>query len=531
MKTVRHYNDQTQAYPGGARWAEAEEMKATLSPVELDQPHMTACGLPFLCEGRTVYVDNSDSHSLILGATGSKKTRLMVMPTMQMIAKAGESVVCTDPKSELYDMTSGLFAANGYDVYVLNLRDPMHSHGYSFLHAAVEAYRHGEKDRAYGMLGDLATTLFPPSRSHDRFWEDTCRSLFEGLSGMVVERFKLYGDYTLDTMQQLMDNLGQYDDDNETNILMDSYPSDSPSVCALKKVITGSDRTWDNIRVSYYAGTHMIYSRRSLVNLLSTPELDFTSIGMKKTAVFIILPDESTTLYGIASLLIKQMYEHLIHQAQLCPNHTLPVRVNFMLDEFCNIPCLPDFSAMMSAARSRNLRFFLVVQSYHQLVNLYGEAASTIKGNCNNWVYLFSRELAMLQEISDLCGVSARSGRPLITITQLQHLSKEDGQALLMVGREYPYMTNLPDISQYNFPVLSPKPLPTLPRKPYTEVDLLEIEREIRRQRAEKQAEKAKAEQSKTLEEIIERAAHNACNNPNRKPRYFVNLPPLNAKK
>lgn len=531
MKTVQHYNDRAQAYPGGARWAEAEEMKATLSPVEPDQPRITACGLPFLCEGRTVYVDNGDSHSLILGATGSKKTRLMVMPAMQMMAKAGESVICTDPKSELYDMTSGLFAASGYDVYVLNLRDPIHSHGYSFLHAAVEAYRHGEKDRAYGMLGDLATTLFPPNRSNDRFWEDTCRSLFEGLSGMVVERFKLYGDYTLDTMQQLMDNLGQYADDGETNILMESYPSDSPSVCALKKVITGSDRTWDNIRVSYYSGMHMIYSRRSLVNLLSTPELDFASIGMKKTAVFIILPDESTTLYGIASLLIKQMYEHLIHQAQLCPGHTLPVRVNFMLDEFCNIPRLPDFSAMMSAARSRNLRFFLVVQSYHQLVNLYGEAASTIKGNCSNWIYLFSRELSMLQEISDLCGISARSGHPLITVTQLQHLSKEDGQALLMVGRAYPYMTNLPDISQYHFPVLSPKPLPTLPRKPYTEVNLLGIAEGIRRQREEKRAEKAKAELNKTLEGMIDRAARVAGYNPDRAPRYFMTLPTTKAKK
>lgn len=520
MKTVHHYNDRALAYPGGARWAEAEEMKAALSPVDLDQPHIAACGLPFLCDGRTVYVDNSDSHSLILGATGSKKTRLMVMPTMQMIAKAGESVVCTDPKSELYDMTSGLFAQNGYDVYVLNLRDPLHSHGYSFLHAAVEAYRHGERDRAYGMLGDLATTLFPPHSSNDRFWEDTCRSLFEGLSGMVVEEPKLYGDFTLDTMQQLMDNLGQYDDDYETNTLMGSYPSDSPSVHALKKVITGSDRTWDNIRVSYYAGMHMIYSRRSLVNLLSTPELNFASIGMKKTAVFIILPDESTTLYGIASLLIKQMYEHLIHQAQQCSKHTLPVRVNFMLDEFCNIPCLPDFTAMMSAARSRNLRFFLVVQSYHQLVNLYGEAASTIKGNCNNWVYLFSRELSMLQEISDLCGISARSGRPLITVTQLQHLSKEEGQALLMVGREHPYMTNLPDISQYHFPALPPKPLPTLPQKSSVEVDFPLAAKQLRRERESMQGEKSRAERDEELEERVIRALKEATARLAKAPEY-----------
>ena len=90
----------------------------------------------------------------------------------------------------------------------------------------------------------------------------------------------------------------------------------------------------------------------------------------------------------------------MISVAQEKANGQLPVRVNFILDEFCNLPAIPDMPAMISAARSRNMRFFLVAQSKHQLLRKYGEDADTIKGNCDNWVFLTSKELDLLEEIS-----------------------------------------------------------------------------------------------------------------------------------
>jgi type IV secretion system protein VirD4 len=129
----------------------------------------------------------------------------------------------------------------------------------------------------------------------------------------------------------------------------------------------------------------------------------------------------------------------------------LEKRVNFMLDEFANMPRITDMPAMITAARSRNMRFFLVVQSEQQLFNIYQEEAQTIKGNCTNWVFLTSRERNLLEELQALCGKRNAFDReePLISVSQLQMFDKSRGQALILQARNYPFMSYLPDIDDY----------------------------------------------------------------------------------
>ena len=113
---------------------------------------------------------------------------------------------------------------------------------------------------------------------------------------------------------------------------------------------------------------------------------------------------------------------------------------------------IPDMPNMISAARIRNIRFFLVVQSAHQLETRYGTSADTIKGNCENWVFLASKELALLNEIQDLCGTrnnSADNREYLISSSQLQRLDKQRGEALHLFGRCYLFIAEMADIDDY----------------------------------------------------------------------------------
>jgi type IV secretion system protein VirD4 len=196
---------------------------------------------------------------------------------------------------------------------------------------------------------------------------------------------------------------------------------------------------------------------------LSQSSFNPCNIGKEKTAIYIIVPDEKTTLHFLVTAFIKQTYETLISEAQLQPNRKLPVRLNIVLDEFCNIPTIPDMASMISAARSRNMRFFLMVQGMHQLRCKYKEDAETIRGNCDNWVFLGSREYELLSEISNLCGETVNNdfdgritSRPLISISELQRLSKEKGESLILHGRHYPFVTELPDIDDYEFEAYPP---------------------------------------------------------------------------
>ena len=88
----------------------------------------------------------------------------------------------------------------------------------------------------------------------------------------------------------------------------------------------------------------------------------------------------------------------------------------------------------------------------------------TIRGNCNDWVFLTSRETALLSELETLCGTD-KDNRPLINISRLQRLDKEKGEALILCGRLYPFMGRLADIDSYPFGSMEPVPLPQINAK------------------------------------------------------------------
>lgn len=93
---------------------------------------------------------------------------------------------------------------------------------------------------------------------------------------------------------------------------------------------------------------------------------------------------------------------------------------------------------MITAARSRNIRLHMVIQSYGQLVEKYGENVSrAILDNCGNMVYLHTREMDFLTYISRLAG-NNEYGRPLISTSRLQRLQKNE--TIIFHGRCCPYL-------------------------------------------------------------------------------------------
>lgn len=195
--------------------------------------------------------------------------------------------------------------------------------------------------------------------------------------------------------------------------------------------------------------------RKLNYQMLAANDFDMSSIGEEKHAIFIVMQDEKRTYHPLVSTFIKQCYDTLLLDAH-SKTGKLNSRVNFVLDEFANITPINDMSSMITAARSRNIRFYLVIQGINQLTSQYGSAdADVIKGNCGNWYYLVSKELPILREISELCGTekiyssSAQRGieRPLISVSRL--LKMPLGQILILRDRESPFISYLPDISSY----------------------------------------------------------------------------------
>ena len=432
------------------RWASTEEIQKSGTYVDLSAEQYPTAGLPLLSNGREAYVDGEDTHTLIFGATGSKKTRLFVMPMINMFVKAGESFVVSDPKGELYKRTSGIAKANGYDISVINFRDIGKGDMWNPIALPYEMYKKGKKEEAIAILNDFIATIAEPhfKNAADPIWPNLASSFALANLLLLMECGKPE-EANVGSLARMC----SIDNEFFLTQINDRIPKNTLAGINYSGVLSGAERTRQSVYVTLYGMVRIFSAQKQLTRMLSGNTIDIAGIGKKKSAVYIIVPDEKTTYHFLVTTFIKQVYELLIAEAQKEKNKTLPVRVNFVLDEFCNIPKIPDMPAMISAARSRNMRFFLVAQSLHQLTARYGEDAATIKGNCDNWVFLTSKEYALLKEISDLCGSVSDAGemskRPLISISELQRLDKQKGEALIMHARQYPIITEIADIDDY----------------------------------------------------------------------------------
>ena len=431
------------------RWASIGEIQRSSARLDLKAETYPTAGLPLISDGETAYVDDADTHSLIFGATGSKKTRLFVMPMINMMLKAGESFIATDPKGELYDTTSGLAEKMGYKTVVLNFRDLGKGDCWNPLSLPYELFCAGYEDEAVALINDFISSLSDPKtmKTSDLFWTNTSRSL--GLANMLLMmKYAKPEEVHMESFVKLCSGeVVEFFTEH-----MELFDDTSIGSLNFRSSLSGADRTTQNIVISLYSCISIFAQQKKLCRMLSQSTFDIRDFGRQKTAVYLIIPDEKTTLHFLITTFIKQAYEILIREAQKEETLRLPIRVNFVLDEFCNIPAIPDMPSMISAARSRNIRYFLVVQSKHQLVGKYGEDADTIKGNCDNWVFLTSKELDLLNEISELCGsYQTPDGhqRRLISVSELQRLDKQKGEALIMHARQYPIITEMADIGSY----------------------------------------------------------------------------------
>ena len=448
-----------------SRWANANEIKEspTTKLINVEGTSSGGGGIPLISDGKTAYVDNSDAHTLIFRSTGSKKTRLFGLPLINILALSGESFIATDPKGELYNKTSGLVESQGYKLVVLNFRDLLQSDFWNPLKIPHELYHSGKIDEAISLVNDFITALSEPQKSvtKDKYliesaYSQALANLLFFIDTTTAEEANLYNFanfFSANSTPEKTENLAHY------------IAQGSIAAMNFNSVLTNKDdeRKFSNISSMVSAMLNPFIIRKTLCQVLSRSSFDIYDIGKKKTAIYIIVPDEKTTLHFLVTSFIKQVYETLISVAQKSENLRLPVRVNFVLDEFCNIPTIPDMPSMVSAARSRNIRFYIMAQSQWQLRQKYKEDADTIKGNCENWIFLTSRELDLLRDVSSLCGDTYHKDEvgnlktfPLISISELQRLRKEIGEALILHGRNYPFVTHLPDIDDYKFITLPP---------------------------------------------------------------------------
>ena len=432
------------------RFMSQEELMQKYTEINLgrDEP-CQAGGVPLLVKDQKAYVDAEDNHTMIFGSTGSKKTRLLGIPTVEILSRAGESFIVTDPKGEIYAKMAKSIQRRGYRTYCMNLRELKNGITWNPLLLPYDFYCQGDEGKAVEMVNEMARMIVG-EKSEDPFWSNTTIDVITGLIMILLEN----ADKDECNMMSVLALWSQYIEAKADFIQRVRQNCSDLVVRKLNSLNNESSKTVGSIEALVTTGLNRLSANEEFIEFLSQDGMKFDNIALEKTAIFIIVPDENKFYHFIVSLFLEQMYEVLIRQAQRNPDQRLGIRMNYIIDEFANIPKMENMDSMISASRSRNIRFMLLVQSKKQIEEKYGPVATVICDNCSNWIYLYSKDYELLNEISRLCGNVIYDNHltiPLISEFELQHLNKEEGEALVLPGRNLPCIVNLADIDEYPY--------------------------------------------------------------------------------
>ena len=486
--------NQNEIYTGleQAHFETQKEIETNFNTVSYDDlPNLDIEGIPIIAEeGKKDYKITfaKPAHTLIIGTTGSGKTTTFINPTVQILAntKGKPSMLISDPKGELYALHAKSLIKRGYDVKVLDLRNPYCSirwnplekpyemyqemlsledkvvvneeEGYYVFedkiyydvnekNAAVQVRKQAIFDEVYEDLNDICSVLCPVKSKNEPIWESGAKNFILAITlamledsekpelGMTKEKFNFYNVMKIATNTQ-----------NDCEDLIEYFAGRSPiskSVSLSKQVLDASDKT----RGSYLSTIFdklSLFSDMSICSLTSANEIDLGEIATKPTALFLQIPDEKETRHTLAGMVILQTYKALVAKANTYPDLSLPRSVYLLLDEFGNLPQIHKLEQMITVGRSRRIWLALVVQSYAQLAKVYDDkSADIIKSNCNIQIFIGTTDLKTIDEFSKKCGnysiiqknvsfSSSNSGvgssisvkeRPLIYPTELQQLN------------------------------------------------------------------------------------------------------------
>lgn len=465
---------------GKAHWLKEEEVENLLASFpEDDIKECPSGGIPLWREKGKIYVDTETIHSLIIGTTRSGKGQTFVMPMMRYIcnAKIKHSMILNDPKGELLENTYDMLIENGYNVTVLNLRDTRYSHLWNPLQIIIDEYRDrrdgkdGETDlsRCIKLCQSLAN-VFTHNDKSDPIWPESAKSLFvamllflleHGYDNNHLENVSLYSLYQMFIEFGTANEVRGQKEVNALDEIFNSLPIGNPARSAYATSNFAAGEMRSSIFSTLASNLALFGSDVGVSKLTSGNQINFQSLADpdKPMAVFMLVPDNETSRYVLASLFVNQCYDELVEYANNFVGQKLPQRVHFILDEFGNMVHIPNMDTKITVGAGRNLLFNIFIQDLNQLDTKYSSAAKTIRSNCGNMVYINSLDNETNKYFSEVLGnktieYSTYSGslsafldhenkavesQALVTPDELANLPQ--GSAIAKRQRSYPMKT------------------------------------------------------------------------------------------
>lgn len=378
----------------------------------------------------------SDINALIIGATGSGKTQKILLPNllynMNLDKEHKPCFVITDPKKEIIQFVGKKLEDNGYKIYAIDFLEPKFSLKWNPLSDILEDINNAKDTKEFeevflkgiqninNVIESLAWSKEDDGKIWNQLGKQTSSTIIKFLLYLNLENPKILPKehFNLTTACSFFDQslwtpeakwikfLQQKANDKDSK-----YQQEWSEVFVkVQQFINLPKETFGSVFATTISA-FKIFTEDKIIQEMTKETISFNLNKISKSntpyAIFINYPDHRRENHFLVSLLIEQIYRNLIDFANSSVKKRLDRKVLFMLDEFGNLPNIPDFQNKITICRSRNVFFNIVLQDFSQLekYNSRSEKAhKTIKNNAQFTYFIASDDYETLKTISNDLG-------------------------------------------------------------------------------------------------------------------------------
>ncbi len=450
---------------GTARWATNYEIKNTFSflPFEAEK-WRNGENLPLVqgiiigCKGNkntTAIIDTGDVHTLMVGAAGIGKTAYFLYPNIEFACASGMSFLSTDTKGDVA-RNYGEIASKyyGYQVSVLDLRNPTRSDEHNILHMVnryMDEYLSdtanlSAKAKAEKYAKITAKTIINigsgdnSNYGQNSFFYDSAEGLLASIILLLAEFGNKKERHIVSVFKLIQDLIAKPPLNNSKDKpqmyftkLMEKLPSDHKAKWLAGAALNTADQAMLSVMSTALSRLNSFLDSELEQLLCFGTAIDAEKFCSEKSAIFVILPEEDNSKYFMVSLLIQQLYREILSIADE-KGGTLDKRVMFYCDELGTFPKIEGLESMFSAGRSRKISIVAIIQSFAQLEQTYGKQGMEIITD-NTQLTVFGG-FAPNSQSADV--LSKALGEQTILSGSVSH-GREQSKSLQMIGR--PLMT------------------------------------------------------------------------------------------
>ena len=401
MKNAKKFR-QGEEY-GSARWGTAKDIAPFIDPIFENNILLTMTERLTMNSRPKLPKFARNKNVIVIGGSGSGKTRFYVKPNLMQMGKY-ISYVVTDPKGTIIIECGMMLVRNGYKIKVLNTINFSKSMHYNPFH-----YIRSEKDILKLVNTIMVNTKGEGEKSSEDFWSKAERLLYCALIGYIWYEAP-EEEQNFATLLEFINASETREDDetfkNAVDMLFEELEKTEPEHFAVrqyKKYKLAAGKTAKSILIS--CGARLApFDIAELREIMSYDEMELDMMGDQRSALFVIISDTDDTFNFVVAMMYSQLFNLLCDRADDVHHGRLPYHVRVLCDEFANIGQIPKFDKLIATIRSREISASIILQSQSQLKTIYKDAAETILGNCDTMLFLGGKESSTLKEISETLG-------------------------------------------------------------------------------------------------------------------------------